>query len=114
MIVSGWPVVDLTVEREEGRVGVEVVTTSGRIREVEFRVLAHAVEVWHDQRCDAVLEREALRAWLAEPLASLTVEQLTLTLDLMVDVRGRVALTLPDVNAWTLAPVELAALIERV
>jgi hypothetical protein len=54
--------------------------------------------------CSAVLGRDVLRAWLAEPEARLVVDEVTLSLDRYVDVRGRVALTLPDVRAVESSP----------
>jgi hypothetical protein len=89
---------------------VDVVTTSGRPAEVEFRVGSDAVEVWHwNQRC-AVFDRWKLGRWLARPSTPLVADRASLSLDRMVDRNGRVALSLPDVLAWTLAPAQLADL----
>jgi hypothetical protein len=95
------------------RLRVHVVTTSGRATAVEFRVRFDAVEVWHwNHRC-AVFNRWKLGQWLALPGAPMVVDQTALSLDRMVDRDGRVALSLPDVLAWTLAPTELADLRQR-
>jgi len=94
----------------DSRFQVEVATTSGRAAMVAFRVLDDRVEVWHQDRCAAVFQRDDLRAWLREPVGRLSMDDVQLTLDRTVDVRGRVALTLPDVSAWTLFPTTLSYL----
>jgi hypothetical protein len=99
---------------DDASVPIDVVTTSGRKVTVDFRVRPETVEVWHHGLRIGVFDRAALRAWLAEPWHPLTVGQVTFTLDRMVDIRGRVALSLPDVMVWTLAPIVLDALIRRV
>jgi len=92
------------------RLRVEVVTTSGRPAEVEFRVRSGAVEVWHwNQRC-AVFDRWKLGRWLARPSDPLVDDRAALSVDRMVDRNGRIAVSLPDVLAWTLAPTQLAVL----
>jgi hypothetical protein len=82
----------------------EVVTSSGRAASVEFRFRFDWVEVWHHDHCAAVLDRETLREWLAGPDDPLSVDELTLSLDRLVDRDGRIAITLPDVTEWTLSP----------
>ena len=82
----------------------------GRPAEVEFRVRSGAVEVWHwNQRC-AVFDRWKLGRWLARPSAPLVDDRAALSVDRMVDRNGRIAVSLPDVLAWTLAPTQLAVL----
>jgi hypothetical protein len=93
---------------------LEVVTTSGAAAVVEFRVQPETVEVWHAGRCCGTLDRAMLRAWLAQPGKPLVVDEVAFSLDRMVDQRGRVALSLPDVMVWTLSPVALAELQKRV
>jgi hypothetical protein len=95
------------------RMRVPVVTTSGRTTAVEFRVGFDAVEVWHWNRRCAVFDRWKLGQWLALPGAPMVGDQAALSVDRMVDRDGRVALNLPDVLAWTLAPGELAELRHR-
>lgn len=96
------------------RFEMEVVTASGRAAPVRFQTRPNTVEVWlRDRRC-AVLNRKVLRAWLAEPDAQLAVDEVTFSLDRMVDTLGRVAVSLPGVLAWTLAPTALAELRKRV
>jgi hypothetical protein len=92
---------------------MEVVTRSGRAAAVEFRIrpdTGTTVEVWHHGGLRAVLDRAVLRDWLAEPGPPLVVNDVVLSLDRMVDSDGRVALSLPDVVVWTLAPTVLAGL----
>ena len=91
----------------QGRLAMEVLTRSGRAAGVEFRIRADTVEVWHDKRLSAALDRPLLRDWLADPGAPLNVGEVAFSLDRMVDCDGRVALTLPDVLAWTLTPSAL-------
>jgi hypothetical protein len=93
---------------------LEVVTTSGRAANVRFVFRPRLVEVWYRRHLGAVIDREVLRAWLAAPQAPLVVDEVALSLDRMVDSHGRVALSLPDVMVWTLAPEDLAGLRARV
>ena len=86
---------------------------SGRAAAVGFQVRRDTVEVWHLDRMRAVFDRDYLRGWLANPFEPLGIDDVTLTFDRSVDRDGRVAITLPDVRAWTLSPVELANLRDR-
>jgi hypothetical protein len=96
------------------RVVVDVVTVMGSSAAVEFRVRLDTVEVWGSRmRCCGIFDREVLRSWLAAPGAALVCDEVVLTLDRMVDVRGRVALSLPGVREWTLSEVELVNLRDR-
>ena len=94
----------------QGRFLVEVVTTSGRAAGIEFWRRSEIVEIWHHRRKIGTLDREILSGWLAEPKGSLEVNLVALTFDRTVDRHGRVAITLPDVDAWTLSPTTLAGL----
>jgi hypothetical protein len=89
---------------------MEVVTKSGRAAAIEFRINSDAVEVWHRAECHAIFDRNELRTWLGTPEKPLIADEVTFSLDRMVDRSGRVAVSLPDVVAWTLAPEALATL----
>jgi hypothetical protein len=98
-----------------GQFAMEVVTTSGRAASVELRIRSETVEIWHHDCCIAVFDRRALRTWLAEPLPEpLMAGEVTFSLDRSVDSDGRVAVSLPDVLVWTLAPAALDVLRRRV
>jgi hypothetical protein len=92
---------------------MEVVTMSGWAAAIEFRITGELVEVWHREQCRGAFGRDSLRTWLAAPDAPLTAGDVEFSLDRMVDRSGRVAVTLPDVLAWTLAPEALAGLCQR-
>jgi hypothetical protein len=92
---------------------MEVVTSSGRAAMVEFLVQSDVVAVLHHDRCGGVFDRTALRAWLGAPGPPLAMDEVTFSVDRMVDQDGRVALTLPDVVKWTLSPTALAELRKR-
>lgn len=92
------------------RIAVEVVTVSGRAASVEFRLLHATVEIWHRRQLCAVFDRRHLRSWLATPGKPLLKGPVELCFDRTVDRAGRVALSLPDVNEWTLSPTELEEL----
>ena len=96
--------------RPEHRFALEVVTLTGRAAAVELRLYPDLVEIWHHELPAAVFDRAVLRHWLAEPGPDLVTDRVTLSLDRLVDVRGRVAISLPDVQAWTLSPTELQTL----
>jgi hypothetical protein len=91
-------------------VAVDVVTSSGRTASVEFVVRPDVVEIWYRLRRCAAMDRGLLRGWLAAPQAPLVVDEVALSLDRMVDSRGRVAISLPDVMVWTLPPEVLTRL----
>jgi hypothetical protein len=96
------------------RYGVEVVSGSGSPATVDFWMRADQVEIWFKGQCRAVLNRHVLRCWLAEPQTPLVVGEVAFSLDRIIDAAGRVALSLPDLLVWTLAPEALAALRCRV
>ena len=99
---------DQPVWRRDARLRMEVVTVSGRAASIEFRFRLDSVEVWHHEHCSGIFDRSQLRDWMLHPGdLPLIVDEVTFALDLMVDREGRVALTLPDVDAWTLAPAAL-------
>lgn len=89
------------------RVFVEVVTMAGPAAQLEIRVKDQTVELWRGATCHAVFDRGCLRAWMdalndtAPPPACGDVY---FHLDRTVDQDGRVAITMPDVNAWTFSP----------
>lgn len=83
---------------------MEIVTISGRAASVEFRVADAVVEIWHHEKSCAVFDRDDLRSWLADPGQRLRTGSVEFCVDRTVDRTGRVALSLADVNAWTLSP----------
>jgi len=89
---------------------MEVVTESGRATSVELRLTPAKIELWHHQSCCSVLDRDDLRQWLREPDESLTAGAVSFSLDRSVNPAGRIALTLPDVELWALAPAVLRQL----
>ena len=93
---------------------MEVVTMSGRAAAVEFRISSDTVEIWQRDEFRAAFDREELRDWLATPGEPLVVDDVEFSLDRMVDRSGRVAVSLPDLLAWTMAPDALAGLRQRV
>jgi hypothetical protein len=93
---------------------VEVVTVSGRAAAVEFRILTDQVEVWHHLRRAGVFDRAALRQWLIDPGPPLAVDEVIFSVDRMIDVDGRVAISFPDVLVWPLSPRDLEILRRRI
>jgi hypothetical protein len=94
------------------RLMIEVLTTEGRAASVEIHVRRDVVEVWHRQRCAGVYVRDMLRDWFENPIRPYQVDDVTFSLDRMVDRNGRIAITLPDVTAWALSPVDSGRLRE--
>lgn len=95
------------------RVRIEVMTTSNRAVEVEFRVRMDTVEAWFWEHLVAVFDRERLREWLADPSGWLAEGDAVLSVDPRSN-GARVAVSLTDVLAWTLSPKEQADLTARV
>ena len=89
-----------------GGLTLEVVTRSGRAAAVEFRLRPGTVEIWHHRARVGALDRDVLRTWLGDPVTPFTDADVTFSLDRKAGRPGRVAITLPDVLAWTLSPRE--------
>jgi hypothetical protein len=99
---------------EQSGVVVDVLTATGSNTRVEFRVKRDTVELRHHERLAAVFDRERLHQWLHEPDDDMQIDEARLSVDWLVDTSGRIALTLPDVDGWTLAPAELDELYRRI
>lgn len=100
--------------RDRDVFAVDVVTVSGAVAKVEFVFRTRRVEVWFRCCRRAAIDRDLLRLWLAEPRTPLMVDQVMLSMDRLVDSRGRVALSLPGVSVWALEPEVLGHLRERI
>lgn len=88
-------------------VPVEVLTTGGRATRVEFHVSPATVSLWRDRACVARVDTWQVRQWLASPTGTLHAGDLALDVDGSLDrERPRVAVSLPDVKAWSLSPAE--------
>ena len=97
-----------------GPVWVEVQTISGRAAAVELRVMRDFLEVWHHNQLAGSIDREVLAGWMADPsVPELSNGEVTLGIDRLVDVDGRLSITLPDVDAWALSPTEQQSLERR-
>jgi len=86
---------------------VEVVTTAGPAAQLEIRVKDQTVELWRGATCSAVFDRGHLRTWmdaLNDTTPPPACGDVHFHLDRQVDQDGRVAITMPDVNAWTFSP----------
>jgi hypothetical protein len=106
----------MAVTRYGDRVLLEVVTTSGRAAAIEVRVRCQTVEIWRGNRCHGVFDREELHAWIEKPDGaeeSVRGNDVTFHLDRLIDVDGRVAISMPDVSGWTLSPQMLDDLRRR-
>jgi hypothetical protein len=103
-----WP------DDDDERYGVEVVTGSGSPATVDFWMRADLVEIWFQGKCRAVLNRHVLRCWLAEPQTPLVVGEVALNPDRIAAATDRVAVSMPDLLVWTLAPESLVGLRCRV
>ena len=92
---------------------VEVVTTTGRTGSVVLRLGSDTVEVWFRERCCGVFDRQEMRSWLSGGRRLLSADEVTLSLDPRSG-GERVAISLEDVIAWTISPIELTTVRERV
>jgi hypothetical protein len=92
-------------------IAFEVVTSSGRAAAVRLRIVNADVEVIHHGRRCGVFGRKELMAWINElPKRPLVADDVAWSVDRWVDRNGRVAISLPDVMAWTLSPDSLTEL----
>jgi hypothetical protein len=92
---------------------VEALTMAGRAVSIMFRVRRDTIEVFESSARTgnetnlAMLNRDTLTRWLAEPTEPLVSYDLTLEIDYHVDnENGRLAITTKDVLLWTLSPQE--------
>jgi hypothetical protein len=97
----------------DDHVAIEVVTSSGRACAVEFRLRPTVVEVRHSGNGSVLFDRATLWSWLVSPGGTLASGDVRFTLDRMVDHNGRVAISLPGVDCWTISPAEVDALMKR-
>jgi len=95
-------------------VRLETVTTSGRSAVIHLRVLTETVEVWRSDRCQATFDRDHLRGWIDRPETDIRIGEVVFSLDHSLDRRGQVAISMPDITAWTLSPESLADLRRRI
>ena len=95
------------------RLSLDVVTTSGTAAAVEIRVRPETVEIWRGAHCSGVFDREYLRGWLDTPDSAVRVDEVTFSVDRLVDTDGRVAISMADISGWTLSPQTLADLRRR-
>jgi hypothetical protein len=101
------------VSRPGDRLSLEVVTTSGTAAAVEIRVQPDTVEIWRGTHCSGVFDRTHLRGWLDTPESAVRVDEVTFSVDRLVDRDGRVAISMADISGWTLSPQTLADLRRR-
>jgi hypothetical protein len=85
------------------RIFFPVLTRSGPQIDIEVLIRNETVEIWRQGACKAIFDRGHLRAWMADPVDPIGMGDVTFTLDRYVDLEGRVAITMPDVMAWTLS-----------
>ena len=90
-------------------VSMEIVNGYQRAEAVGFRVLAQTVEVTYQDSLVATFDRQDLRRWLNKPGDRLVAGDLA-----FVDTSDCIALVLPGVEAWALAPIFLELLRRRV
>jgi hypothetical protein len=79
-----------------------VPTQSGRQVNIELRFAGEVVQVTRERRCVATFDKCALIDWFLKPDGQHAKDDVTFTLDRLVDRDGSVAMTMPDITAWTL------------
>ena len=109
ILLSQEPIPEAVVDPT--RVRVEVVTVAKRAAQAEFRFRLDTV--WYLEHCSAVFDRAALRVWLQSPWRWVAEGEVVLSVDPR-SAGDRIGISLPDVEAWTLSPKDLAALRVRV
>jgi hypothetical protein len=86
----------------------------GSARAVEFRLRMDFLEVWRDDACLAVFDRDVLHDWLADPDGELGQDDVTFTIDHATGTGDRLMIRLPNVRRWALSPGERHALLAAV
>jgi hypothetical protein len=59
---------------------IELPSTTGRLLTAEFRIRRDTVEVWYQDRCQAVLDRDIFRVWLERNPGPYAVDDVMWTL----------------------------------
>jgi hypothetical protein len=103
-------------QAEEPRVSFAAVDVTGRTVEIQFKIRLETVELWVGEHNTAVIDRLALRAWLADPssVGPLVIDEVRLELDRVIDQDGRIAVWTFMIHGWALHPTTAAHLTERV
>ena len=93
----------LTAGMPAPRCSMEVIGVGGRAFPVDFVILPITVQVWRQgdmPDCLAVVDRSALRLWLADPDLRLPAGEVTF----LVDETRKPAVELPGGGVWVLKP----------
>jgi hypothetical protein len=93
-----------------GWYGIEVMSQAGPPVSVEFRIRRDSVEVWFQDRCQAVLDRDLFGNWLQQDLGPYAVDDVLW----MLTEDNHVALIIRDCGGWHLPLPLLTGLRERV
>jgi hypothetical protein len=100
---------------QEKAVLFEVQTTSGRATSVNVVPREDTVEIWHHNERVGVFDRAALRSWFSDRKPRWICDGAVIfSIDRMVDMDGRIAISLPDVQAWALSPAAMEEIRHRV
>lgn len=89
---------------------IEVLTRSGRAQNVDFRLNAHTVEVWHRGSTTGLFDRHDLARWLRTPSGRVRGT----AMEFLAGIDQQVSITLFEVEAWRLSPVDVSRLRELV
>jgi hypothetical protein len=93
-----------------GRYLITLPSTTGRNVCAEFRIRRDTVEVWYQDRCQAVMDRDLFRIWLERNPGPYVVDDVMWTLT-----PGQpVALVIRDSGCWLIPPDLIAGLRARV
>ena len=92
----------MTTSGQADRIVFPVLTASGPEVEIEIRIGQETVEVWQKDLRMTIFDRCHLRSWFSNPTSSIGMGEVRFALDRFVDIDGRIAISMPDVDAWTL------------
>jgi len=96
----------ITPPRPYAEYAVEVVTRSGRVIPIGFRMRSDLVEIMHAGRQLAVFDRDLLRGWLENPGDPVERDEITFTVDYSLDWAGGIAIVLKNESPWALSAAD--------
>jgi len=96
--------------QDGGRYEIQLLSATGRDVCAEFRIRRDTVEVWYQDRCQAVMDRDLFRAWLGGNLGPYVVDDVMWT-----STEGESsALVIRDCGCWLIPPHLMAGLRAQV
>ena len=97
-------------QSDSARHAIRLLSTTGYLVEVEFSIRRDTIEVWYQDRCQAVMDRDLFRIWLERHPGPYAVDDVMWT----STEHDGVALLLRNSGCWLIPDHLMAGLHERI